>query len=105
MKITFGNRGVEVKPQPPFRVTKQQPPTPRPAQPRKTRSDKRVRSTLRISREMDDMIKAIAYNHDTIKQKVVDFALRMVLGDDLLRSQLIRSMPKQQRHPYLFMDE
>jgi len=73
------------------------------SKPRQPRSDKRVRSTLRIASQYDDMIKAIAFNHSTSKQKVVDRIIRMILESDTLRSQLIYSMPKAQKNPYILM--
>jgi len=101
VKITINKREEEVKLQSPI---KWQPPIKRTV-PRKPRADKRVRSTLRISREMDEWIKTIAFNHSTSKQKVVDKIINMVLESDVLRSRLTNSMPKQQRHPYLFMGD
>lgn len=81
-------------------------PKPTPTRPvtRKERSDKRVRSTLRISREMHEMIITIAFNHGTSKQRVIDSIIHLVLGNDILRSQLIHSMPKAARHTYIFTD-
>ena len=72
--------------------------------PRKTRSDKRVRSTLRIEARLDELIKAIAYNHSSSKQKVTDKIIKMVLDSDSLRDKLIASFPKgSQKHAYLIM--
>jgi aminopeptidase-like protein len=69
---------------------------------RKTRSDKRVRSTLRISQEVDEHIKAIAYNHNVSKQVVIDKILKMVLENDNLRYRLITAFPKgSQKYTYL----
>jgi len=83
LKITLGNMEGEIRK-------------------RKTRSDKRVRSTLRINQEVDEHIKAIAYNHNTSKQIVIDKILKMVLENDSLRYRIITSFPKgSQKYTYL----
>lgn len=74
--------------------------------PRKTRSDKRVRSTLRIQKELHDMLKLIAFNHNSSKQKVIDAILIMVLTSDSLRYRLTESLKKQtskQHFPYVII--
>ena len=70
---------------------------------RRVRSDKRVRSTLRIDNEMDKKIKAVAFNHSTSKQKVIDEIIKMVLMDDVLFSKMIKRMPQEQMNPYLII--
>lgn len=76
----------------------------RPQKKRKERSDKRVRSTLRISKELQDLILLIAYNHHTSKQKVIDRILHIVLTSDKLRYTLTESLKKEtktQKLPYI----
>lgn len=74
--------------------------------PRKPRSDKRIRSTLRIQKELHEMIKLIAFNHNLSKQKVIDSILIMVLTSDTLRYRLTDSLKKQtnkQHFPYVII--
>jgi hypothetical protein len=61
MKISFGRTEVVVQQKPERMEFK-------PVPPRKPRSDKRIRSTLRIASRYDETVKAIAYNHSTSKQ-------------------------------------
>lgn len=86
------------------------PPSPKPSpisfQPieRNPRSDKRIRSTLKLHPLHDDKIRAICYNQRESKQKVMDRILHLVLDNDEMRDRLLASFPKgSQRHPYLIL--
>ena len=83
-------------------VTALSPNTPAPT--RKPRSDKRVRSTLKISVHHDGLLKAVAYNQSETKQDVMDRILKLVLENDEVFAKLLAGFPKgAQRHPYLVM--
>jgi hypothetical protein len=76
--------------------------------PRKTRSDKRVRSTLRLKPRYDELIKAMAYNHPGLtKQRTLDAIIEMVLDSETLRYRLISSFRNKygQRAAYLNLSE
>lgn len=74
---------------------------------RRTWTDKRVRFTLRLDRRINELLRAISFNHNISKQKIIEIILSETLDNDRRRSELFEHLNKQrpQSRPYVFIRE